>query len=298
MKVGKSMIKSMTGYGRSECEKEGRKIILEMSTVNHRYCDINIRMPRTLAAFEEPIRKTLKQVIARGKVDVNLHYMSTAKEDVEVIANEAVCEAYLQTLRGLGDKFGLQDNLTLSDLLGLSDVMTLQKKSADEAEIHPLIDQVLAEALAQLISMRKQEGEALKVDLLQKIVGIEKIVEQLEILSPEIAKGYRVRLEERLEKLLGDVPVDESRLAVEVALFADKSCIDEEITRLKSHLVQLRDNLQQGEPVGRKLDFLMQEMNREANTIASKANYYEVTNYAVTLKTEIEKIREQIQNIE
>ncbi len=292
------MIKSMTGYGRGECEKNNRKVTLEISTVNHRYCDLTIRMPKMLTRLEEHVRKHIKSVITRGKVEVNLYYTSLAEEDVEVVFNEAVCHAALKGLREVGERLHLPDDLTLSQVLALPEVMTLQKKAMDVEQVQSLVEESLAQALEQLVAMRIQEGKHLKADLLEKIEIVSYHVEALEKLSPTIVKDYQEKLKDRIQKLVLEEKVDDARLAVEVALFADKSAIDEEITRLKSHLIQLEQKLSKEEPVGRQLDFMMQEMNREANTIASKANSYQITDHAIILKTEIEKMREQIQNIE
>lgn len=296
--VGIKMIKSMTGYGRCELEADARKVTIEMSSVNHRYCDMNIRMPKTLMQLEERIRKMIKAKISRGKVELNIYYTSMAEEDTLVVINEPVCKAYVDALRMVGTKRNLQDNIGIAELMKLSDVMSVQKKSVDLEGIWALIEEGLEIALTQLVAMREVEGSLLKADLLQKVAYVETVVGHIEKVAPQITKEYKLKLEERLSKLLGEVPVDESRIAIEVALFADKSCIDEEIIRLRSHLVQLVTILSDGDGIGRKLDFLMQEMNREANTIASKANHYDLTTYAVELKTEIEKMREQIQNIE
>ena len=298
LKVGKSMISSMTGYGRSEQVENNRKVLVEISSVNHRYLDLNVRMPRLLMPFEEAIRKMLKDRLSRGKVEINITYQSTAKEDLEVVVNEALGEAYLSGLRQLGEKFGLEDDLKLSALMNVTDLVSFQKKNADEASISETVLGAVEKALEALTNMRLKEGEALKKDILEKNANLLQMVQAIEIRSPHVVVQYRERLQNRLGELLTEVPIDEGKMATEIALFADKCAIDEEITRLKSHINQLDEILTEGHVVGRKLDFLMQEMNREANTIGSKANDYEITKMVVTLKTEIEKIREQVQNIE
>lgn len=298
MQRGNRMIKSMTGYGRHEIEEQERKVNIEISTVNHRYCDISIRMPKPLMCLEDEIRKCIKQFIARGKVDVNVYITSMSADDVEVLVNEPVCTAYVEALREIGAKLALQDNIGMAEIMRLNDVITIQKKQADLEVIGPMIDQALRQALMQLIAMREKEGTLLKNDLLDKADKILDLVNVLENLSTQTVQTYKEKLEERIGKLLGEVPVDEMRLAMEVALFADRSAIDEELIRLKSHIDQFKAILEEKMSIGRKLDFLMQEMNREANTIASKAGDYTITAYAVELKSEIEKIREQIQNIE
>ena len=297
-KVGKSMISSMTGYGRYEIQENERKVLVEISSVNHRYLDLNIRMPRVLMHLEDEIRKILKEKVARGKVEVSLTYQSTSKEDIDVVVNTALAEAYLEGLRKMGSQFGLEDDLKLSALMNVNDLMTFQKKATDEEEVSKIIYKGVLGALVNFTQMRMNEGMALKEDILMKSKKLSQMIETIELRSPEVVKGYQQRLENRLGQLLQEAPIDESRIATEIALFADKCAIDEEITRLKSHIKQLEEILTEGGVVGRKLDFLMQEMNREANTIGSKANDYEITTNVVALKTEIEKIREQVQNIE
>ncbi|MBU3810664.1 MAG: YicC family protein [Candidatus Niameybacter stercoravium] len=292
------MIKSMTGYGRYEIEEKERKVNVEISTVNHRYCDLSIRMPKALTHLEDDIRKCIKQFIARGKVEVSIYMTSMSADDVEVVVNEPACTAYIEALRKIGTKLGLNDNIGMAEVMRLNDVITIQKKQADLEVIWPMIDQALRQALTQLVAMREKEGMILKKDLLEKADNMLRLVGELEHLSVEVVNAYKLKLEERISRLLDEVPVDETRLAMEVALFADRAAIDEELTRLKSHIEQLKMILEEEGSIGRKLDFLMQEMNREANTIASKAGDYTITSYAVELKSEIEKIREQIQNIE
>lgn len=288
----------MTGYGRYEIEEKERKVNVEMSTVNHRYCDLSIRMPKALTHLEDEIRKCIKQFIARGKVEVSIYITSMSADDVEVVVNEPACTAYIEALRKIGTKLGLNDNIGMAEVMRLNDVITIQKKQADLEVIWPMIDQALRQALTQLVAMREKEGMILKNDLLEKADNMLRLVGELEHLSVEVVNTYKLKLEERISRLLEEIPVDETRLAMEVALFADRAAIDEELTRLKSHVGQLKMILEEESSIGRKLDFLMQEMNREANTIASKAGDYTITSYAVELKSEIEKIREQIQNIE
>lgn len=292
------MIKSMTGYGRYEIEEKERKVNVEISTVNHRYCDLSIRMPKALTHLEDEIRKCIKQFIARGKVEVSIYITSMSADDVEVVVNEPACTAYIEALRKIGTKLGLNDNIGMAEVMRLNDVITIQKKQTDLEVIWPMIDQALRQALTQLVAMREKEGMILKNDLLEKADNMLRLVGELEYLSVEVVNTYKLKLEERISRLLEEIPVDETRLAMEVALFADRAAIDEELTRLKSHVGQLKMILEEESSIGRKLDFLMQEMNREANTIASKAGDYTITSYAVELKSEIEKIREQIQNIE
>lgn len=292
------MIYSMTGYGRCEKVTSERKMTVELSSINHRYLDLNMRMPRTLAPLEEEMRSLIKSKLSRGKVEVGILSQSTAEEDIEVNVNETLAAAYIKGLRGLAKALNLEDDLKLSKLMALSEVVSVQKQTGDLEAIKALLLETLEGALDALLEMRAKEGKALKSDLLQKADNLEQLVEKVEKRSPEVVTNYKTKLEARLKVLLDAAPVDEARIATEVALFADKCAVDEEITRLKSHIVQLKHFLEAEEPVGRKLDFLMQEMNREANTIGSKANDYTITQTVVELKNEIEKIREQVQNIE
>lgn len=296
--VGKKMVYSMTGYGRCEIEANDRKVTVEMNAINHRYCDLNIRMPRTLAALEEQVRNYMKQNVARGKFDISIFCYSQAQEDLEILVNETMANSYLESLKQLGERFGLDNDVKLSHLMAMNELITIQKKTGDVETVSQALGQALEGALAELMQMRLKEGEALKEDLLFKAEKLEALVEEVNERSPEVVKDYKFKLEARLEALLSETPIDENRMAAELALFADKCAIDEELTRLRSHILQLQDILQAGGVIGRKLDFLMQEMNREVNTIGSKANDYEITKYVVELKTEIEKIREQVQNIE
>ena len=293
------MIYSMTGYGKYEIEEHARKITVEISAVNHRYLDLNIRMPRMLMHLEDRVRSIIKEEVARGKLEVSIMCHSSAKEDLEVNINEALGQAYLEGVRSLGSKFSLEDDLKLSHLIGVSDLVTIQKQAGNLEAVGEIIEKALREALKAFLDMRGKEGQTLKEDILSKNTGLRKLLQEVNNRSPFVVENYRERLNNRLDQLLGDgMNIDESRLAMEVAILADKSAIDEEITRLGSHFNQLEEILQEGGSVGRKLDFLMQEMNREANTIGSKANDYEITKVVVSLKTEIEKIREQVQNLE
>ena len=293
------MIYSMTGYGKYEIEENARKITVEISAVNHRYLDLNIRMPRMLMHLEDRVRSIIKEEVARGKLEVSIMCHSSAKEDLEVNINEALGQAYLEGVRSLGSKFSLEDDLKLSHLIGVSDLVVIQKQAGNLEAVGETIEKALREALKAFLEMRGKEGQTLKEDILSKNTGLRKLLQEVNNRSPFVVGNYRERLKNRLDQLLGDgMNIDESRLAMEVAILADKSAIDEEITRLGSHFNQLEEILQAGGPVGRKLDFLMQEMNREANTIGSKANDYEITKVVVSLKTDIEKIREQVQNLE
>lgn len=293
------MICSMTGYGKAERELGTRKVSIEISSVNHRYLDLNIRMPRMLTYLEEEVRTIIRQNVARGKIDVNISSFSKAEEDIEIIVNEPLATEYLRATEKLSEKLSITNDIKLSDLISISDLITVNKKVGNLEETEELIKDTLKEALQSLINMRQKEGENLKIDLLNKSKSLKEQVSRIESLSLGLVEYYRERLQNRIERLVGEkISIDETRIAMEVAVLADKSAIDEEITRLSSHFNQLEQILIEGGTIGRKLDFLMQEMNREVNTIGSKANDYEITKIVVLLKTEIEKIREQIQNLE
>ncbi len=292
------MIYSMTGYGRCETEENHRKVTVEISAINHRYLDINIRMPKILAHFEDELRKIVKQKIARGKLDINIYYQSTAEEDIEIMINENLCKAYVDGFTKIADIFGVENDMKLSHLMQMGDLLIIQKKSGDNDEVSVVLKKALESALEELQVMRHREGEALKTDIFQKVKDLSQLIEAISSRSYLIVDEYKKKLEARIAVLLENIAVDPSRMATEVAFFADKCAVDEELTRLKSHIKQLVNILEEDGVVGRKLDFLMQEINREANTIGSKANDYAITKHVVSLKTEVEKIREQVQNLE
>lgn len=292
------MIKSMTGYGRCENESEGRKFSVEIKAVNHRYNDISIRLPKSMNYLEDKTRKTLMKKIMRGKTDVYISFESFSEDDVNIKINEPLAKAYCEKLAFLRDTYNLTGNDTLDLVAKFPDVITVEKVQEDEDTIWNTLLPALEGALDNFIAMRETEGEALKKDILLKSDYIEGLVEQIRERAPLVAEDYREKLTARLQELLGDTSIDEQRILTEVTVFADRACIDEEITRLTSHIIQLRSIFEKNEPIGRKLDFLVQEMNREANTIASKSNDIKITQLTIELKSEIEKIREQIQNIE
>lgn len=293
-----SSVRSMTGYGRGEHIAEDRRFIVEMKSVNHRYNDISIKLPRALVSLEDKIKKHIMGRVFRGKTDVYINFETSALEDIEVRLNETLAQAYAQQLRCLRDNLGLTGDNLLELTAKFPDVITIEKPEKDEAVIWQALLPALDEALERFVAMRQAEGEALKRDVLMKRERITELVKLVQARSPLVVAEYRDKLNHRLKDLLEGVDVDPQRLATEVAVFADKGCIDEEITRLESHLVQLADILEAGGQVGRKLDFLVQEMNRESNTIASKANDIQIVQATIELKSEIEKIREQIQNLE
>ena len=285
------MIRSMTGFGRCEIQSGEKKFTVEMKGVNHRYLDVNIRMPKKLYFFETAIRSYLKKYIQRGKVDIFVTYEDLSEGQMSLKYNEALASEYL-------DYFRLENDVRISALSRYPEVFTMEEQDVDEEEMWNGLREALDGACVQFVSARETEGEKLREDLIGKLDDMKAVVEKIEERSPQILSEYREKLEEKVKELLADTQIDESRIAAEVVLFADKICTDEEIVRLKSHIDHMKSTLQAGEGIGRKLDFIAQEMNREANTILSKANDLTVSNYGIDLKTEIEKVREQIQNIE
>ena len=292
------MIRSMTGFGRCEIQSGEKKFTVEMKGVNHRYLDVNIRMPKKLYFFETAIRSYLKKYIQRGKVDIFVTYEDLSEGQMSLKYNEALASEYLDYFRQMEEKFGLENDVRISALSRYPEVFTMEEQDVDEEEMWNGLRETLDGACVQFGSARETEGEKLREDLIGKFDDMKAVVEKIEERSPQILSEYREKLEEKVKELLADTQIDESRIAAEVVLFADKICTDEEIVRLKSHIDHMKSTLQAGEGIGRKLDFIAQEMNREANTILSKANDLTVSNYGIDLKTEIEKVREQIQNIE
>ena len=292
------MIKSMTGFGRCEIQKGSRKFTVELKSVNHRYLDVNIRMPKKLNFFETAIRTLLKSYANRGKVDIFITYEDLSQSQVSVKYNAVLAAEYLKYLRQMEEEFGLENDIRVSTLSRYPEVFTMEEQSEDEEELWNGLKEALEGAFGQFVETRKAEGENLKKDILSKLDFLETEIVFVEERSPQIVAEYRAKLEEKMKELLADTQIEDSRIAAEVILFADKICTDEEVVRLKSHIRHMRATLEEKEGIGRKLDFIAQEMNREANTILSKANDLEVSDHAITLKTEIEKIREQIQNIE
>ncbi len=291
------MIKSMTGFGKASNILDGRSLDLEFKSVNSRYRDINIRMPKSLMPLEDRIKKQLSTCIARGKVDVFLTYRNYNESDLEVRVNHGAAKKYVAALRELTRDLDIKDDISSSFLLNLENVIQLEEKAEDLDEVWQLVYGVLTEAMAEHESMRLAEGKNLKNDLLEKDRSIMDQLSAIEQLAEGTTQRYREKLEERLDEL-NKLYIEDDRIAQEVALFADRASIDEEIIRLASHMKQFRELLELEEPVGRKLDFLAQEMNREANTMASKSVDIEITGYALGIKNDIEKMREQIQNIE
>lgn len=292
------MIKSMTGFGRCEVLKDSRKFTVELKSVNHRYLDVNIRMPKKLNFFETSIRTLLKSYADRGKVDIFITYEDLSQSQVSVKYNAALAAEYLKYLNQMAEEFSLDNDVRVGTLSRYPEVFTMEECSEDEDELWNGLKEALEGAFSQFVEMRTKEGERLKEDILLKLDLLSEQIRFIEERSPQIIAEYRTKLEEKMRELLEDTQIDDNRIAAEVILFADKICTDEEVVRLKSHIQHMKETLEESNGIGRKLDFIAQEMNREANTILSKANDLDISNRAISLKTEIEKIREQIQNIE
>lgn len=293
------MIKSMTSFGRAQSEENSiLNFSIEMKSVNHRYLDINIRMPKAMISLEEKIRNMISKRLNRGKVDVFINYKNYGNSTAEPVLNINLAKAYFDCLKEIENELHTIDDITTTKIARFPDVITVVEKEENLDDILNEISPLINNALELMEQMRIREGEKLKEDILIKIEHIYNMVVEIEKLADTIPLNYKKKLEERLGELLTEVEIDESRIALEVAILSDKSAIDEEITRLKSHLSQFKDTLELDEAIGRKLDFIIQEMNREANTIASKSTDLEITNKVIDIKNIIEKIREQVQNIE
>ncbi len=292
------MIKSMTGFGRCEVGNEMQKITAEIKSVNHRYQDIAIKMPKRLNFFESKIRNLIKNYIQRGKVDLYITYENCIENQVQLKYNQPLAAEYVKYMRQMAEDFQLPMELTAANLSRYPDVITMEEQEVDEEQLWQLLEQAVCGAAEQFVDMRLREGEQLWKDLMGKLDVMYRYVEQIEQRSPGILKEYHNKLLGKVQELFADTQVEESRLITEVTIFADKICTDEETVRLKSHIISMKKTLMQEESIGRNLDFIAQEMNREANTILSKANDMEISQIAINLKTDIEKVREQIQNIE
>ena len=292
------MIKSMTGYGRGEAELNGRSIVIELKSVNNRYLDCNVRLPRSCAFAEDGITNRIKAITSRGKVDVYITVDSTQADAVAVTLNRPLAESYLKAMGEMSAAFGIQNDITVSGLSRFPDVLTVEKLPQDQDALAADLYSVLDLALADFDGMRRTEGTKLKEDLLGKLIHLERFVSQVEERSPETVREYREKLLSKLQEVLSSTQIDESRVLTEAAIFADKVAVDEETVRLRSHITQFRALLEEGGIVGRKIDFLIQEMNRETNTIGSKCTDLAISHIVVDMKSEIEKLREQVQNIE
>lgn len=292
------MIKSMTGFGRSEAVTGERKITVELKSVNHRYLDLSIKMPKKLSFLESAIRNLMKTYIQRGKVDVFITYEDYTLNRGALKYNKGLAAEYLGYLRQMQEEFGLENDIKVSALSRYPEVLTMEDQSPDEEELWSFLEPVLRQACEKFVDTRILEGHNLEKDLLEKLEELDKKVQMVEERSPEVVNAYRAKLEARVHELFEDSQIDDSRIAAEVVMFSDKICNDEETVRLRSHIKNMQKIVTEKEGIGRKLDFMAQEMNREANTILSKSSDLEISNIAIDLKTEIEKIREQIQNVE
>ena len=292
------MIKSMIGFGRAEVITKERKITVELKSVNHRYLDLSIKMPRKLVFLEGAIRNLMKTYMQRGKVDVFITYEDYTLSCGALKYNKELAGEYLAYIRQMAEEFGLENDVKAGALSRYPDVLTMEEQSVDEDALWAVLEAPLREACEKFAQSRAREGENLKNDLIAKLDALDEKVSQVEARSPEVVDSYREKLEAKVHELLEDSQIEDSRIAAEVVLFSDKICNDEETVRLHSHIQGMKKMLEEKEGIGRKLDFMAQEMNREANTILSKSSDLIISNIAIDLKTEIEKIREQVQNVE
>ena len=291
-------LRSMTGYGSARGTVAGMDLTVELKSVNNRYLDCNVRLPRNLLFAEEAVKQAVAGKVSRGKVDVFINSNAARDADEEVCVNKELAKGYLTAIRELGEELGLETGLTAYSLSRFPDVLTVEKKELDKEEAAAALAELTGRAVDEFNAMRAAEGARLKEDMLAKAANIEEMVSVVEERSPQTVEEYRSRLEARLREVLADRSIDEQRIITEAAIFADKTAVDEETVRLRSHIASFRQLLEEGSPAGRKLDFLIQEFNRESNTIGSKCNDAQLAQVVVDLKSEIEKIREQIQNLE
>ena len=292
------MIRSMTGFGRDHRIIEGREYLVEIRSVNSRYYEFNAKLPRQYMFLEEKLKSLVKAGISRGKVEVSLSIYNIGTSETSVTVNEGVVENYLNVLRAAGDKFGLTDDLTVSTIFRMTDAFSVIRAEADEDKIWAAVKETAEAALVKFIQMRETEGAKMKEDILEKLSNVEKMTDKVCEYAPETVTAYREKLFAKMQEILENKQIDEQRILLEAGIYAEKIAVDEETVRLKSHFVQFRDMMNADDPIGRKLDFLVQEINREVNTTGSKAQDLRVTRLVVDMKSEIEKIREQIQNIE
>ena len=292
------MLNSMTGYGRSTAVLSGREITVEIRCVNHRYFEPTVKTPRAYSWLEQPVKEAVQRAVQRGKLEAGVTVITRDAEDAQVQANVSVARGYLNAMRGLSGELGVRDDVTVGSLARFSDIFTVQKTEIDEHALWNDVSQVLQQALERFSAMRADEGKSLGEDIAVRLDTIEKTVGEIEKLAAENQRRYFERLYAKLREVLENRNIDETRVLQEAAIFADKAAVDEETVRLRSHIEQMRGFLKSEIPVGKKMDFLVQEFNREANTIGSKANNIELTRIVVELKSEIEKMREQVQNIE
>lgn len=292
------MLKSMTGYGRCETVTEGKKILVEIKSVNHRFSDYNIKVPRHLGFLEDKARQYASQRVTRGKIDIYVAVENYDEADHDIMLNTELAKNYIEVLQELRDKFGLKDDISVSSVARYNDIFKTERREDDQDKMWELVQSVMSEAMDAFIAMREREGERIEKDLRERIAYMSDLARQVDERSPQTVAEYRDKLYAKIKELLEDRDIDEARILTEVAIFADKVAVNEETVRLSSHFDEFYQILDSGEPAGRKLDFLIQEINREVNTIGSKASDIEIAKIVVTLKGEIEKLREQIQNIE
>ncbi len=292
------MIRSMTGFGRAEITTEEYRVSVEIKSVNHRYLDLSVKLPGRIAYTENNIRNTAKEKIIRGKTDIYIVYEETKDKNIKVTYNPDIAKMYMDALNEMSKDFNLESDIRLSTLSRYPEVLEIREENPDEDLVWERIKKPLNDALDKFIESRTLEGKRLADDLISKCDALASYVDTIEERSPQIINEYKERLTKKVEELFDQKPIDEARIATEVTIYADKICVDEEIVRLKSHISQMKDMLKTGNEVGRKLDFITQEMNRESNTILSKSTDVEVCNIGIEMKTLVEKIREQIQNLE
>lgn len=292
------MIRSMTGFGRAEIHEDSRRYTVEIKTVNHRYLEANIKMPKALSIFESSIRSILKEYLERGKVDMFITYEDSNNSSGSVKYNSAVAHQYFDYLNQMSKEFGLDNDIRISGLSRFPEVFTMEEAEVDEDTLWKGLEKAVRGALAQVVETRTAEGENLKKDLIEKLDDMLKGVAFIEERAPGVVEEYRSRLTAKIHDMLGNAEIDEARIVTEVTIYADKISVDEEVVRLRSHIETMKNTIEKGGHIGRKLDFIAQEMNREANTTLSKANDLATSDIAIELKTSIEKVREQIQNIE
>lgn len=288
----------MTGFGRCLESVDGKTIIVEIKSVNHRYYEFTSRVPRSCGYLDEKLKSFIQGKVSRGKIDVGISIQSDSVSDEKIEVNSEVAKGYITALRNANEELGLEDDLTLSRIMRLPDIFDVKKIEEDEETVWNEVKSVAEKALERFIAMREAEGEKMREDILSRLDYITGLVEKIEKKSPETTEKYRKKLFDKISEVLKDTNVDEQRILTEAAIFSEKTAVDEETVRLRSHINQCREMLSMNEAVGRKLDFLIQEFNREANTIGSKCQDIEITKVVVDLKSEIEKIREQVQNIE
>lgn len=292
------MIRSMTGFGRGQANVNSRDVLVEIKSVNNRYYDFSARLPRSYNYLEEKLKSFLQGSISRGKVEVSVSVFNNESKDEEIVVNKEIAKGYIDALRSANEELGLEDDITLSQVSRFPDVFNVKRVIEDEEFVWEMVKGVAQTALEKFVAMRETEGEKMKDDVLSRLDYILGLVNIVETRSPQLTENYRNRLYTKLCDILNDKNIEEQRILLEAAIFSEKVAVDEETVRLRSHISQFKELLEAKEPVGRKLDFLVQEMNREANTIGSKAQDIDITRTVVDIKSEIEKIREQIQNIE